>query len=382
METMRQQRVRWNSDAECIEGSRQASPRRQVSPFAAANEAEVDKTGDAINMKTTATLSGAGGQHLARELAAWWKDRSVTDSIKPLPKNAWERVELNVKTYYDRPIGAVLNVVYDVLQLSSGRDKFCAILQNYAKIASAAFSAPDSDRYWMFRSIEDSLSEGRKIFRFFKEYREIYKVRRGFHRMQLGIAEHGLGSVPMICGTLDVFAHLSSFFFYLFDNLLWAASVGIVGSAEGPIWQIKMWRGRRRDGAVMSLLGGAANIKRRKDLASIFRIVFAFIANVLLLRKAIRDCEGEAFRGPDDPRLYHTLELCGMAASFRDLLARLDVAPMKSQVNIGLLGIVGATCGLWSNWRKVTADQCGTKQFVTVAERRALSEGDLSRFAP
>lgn len=332
--------------------------------------------------KSTATLSGAGGKHLAQELAQWWKSRHSAEAgeLEPQPMNAWERVELKVKTYYDRPVGAVFNVVYDMLQFSSGRDKFCAILQNYAKIASAAFSRPDSERHWMYRGVEDSLSDGRKIFRFFKEFREVYKIRRGFHRMQAGIAESGLASVPTACGTLDVLAHVSSFFFYLFDNLVWAASVGIVRSKEVPRWQRQMWHGRRRNGAVISFMGGISNIKRKKNLTSIFRIFCAFVANVLLLRKAIIECaaSGGAFLGPDDPRLYHTIELLGMSASFRDLLSRLDVSPMSSQINIGLLGILSATCGLWSNWRKVRKDQCGTKQFLTVAERRALSHSDLA----
>ena len=69
--------------------------------------------------------------------------------------------------------------------------------------------------------MKDSLSDGRKIFRLFKEFREVYKacsefalvepiapwhqqVRRGWSRFCQGAQEHGTLSVPAICGVLDM----------------------------------------------------------------------------------------------------------------------------------------------------------------------------------
>merc|ERR1712061_328795 len=78
---------------------------------------------------------------------------------------------------------------------------------------------------------------------------------------------------------------------------------------------------------------------------------------------------GGTFEGPDDSRLFHTLELIGMAVSFRDLLSRLDMMPMMSESQSGLLGMLGSAVGLWSNWRKVCKDQCGTKTFSPVMKR-------------
>lgn len=238
-----------------------------------------------------ATLSGASGRHLALELASWMRSRAASDfdDAELEPQNAWEQMELKVKAYYDKPVGGFFRLMYDLLQFSSGRDKLCAFLQNFAKLASSALAKPDSERHWMWRGIEDSMSDGRKIFRFFKEFREVYKMRRGLHRMQLGIQECGLISIATTCGTLDVLAHMSSFVFYLFDNLIWAASVGIVRAKEVPRWQRDMWQGGRRNGAVIIFFGGVALIKRRKNIASFWRIVFAFWANVLLLKKAIED---------------------------------------------------------------------------------------------
>ena len=64
------------------------------------------------------------------------------------------------------------------------------------------------------------------------------------------------------------------------------------------------------------------------------------LANILLLKKAVSDCSerGGAFQGCDDPRLFHSLEIMGMAASLRDLLSRLGVAPLQDHAYIGVLG--------------------------------------------
>jgi len=215
------------------------------------------------------------------------------------------------------------------------------------------------------------LSDGRKIFRLFKEFREVYKVRRGLNRLMEGLADGGVLCIPAVCGFLDTLGHTASLFYYSFDNILWAASVGLVRSKEVPKWQRKMWQGFRRNGAVISWLGGVATVKRRKNLASIWRLVFAFIANVLLLKKALETCasRGGTFQGPDDPRLFHTLELIGMAANFRILWSKLGYTRMSHEM-LGILAMLASACGIWSNWRKVRRKKCGTKQFLTAVERR------------
>ncbi|CAE7446454.1 Contig2860.g3064 [Symbiodinium microadriaticum] len=156
-----------------------------------------------------------------------------------------ETLNWHVSTVYDERVGTAFNFIYDVLQFSSGRDKFCALMQGYCKFASEVFSEPDSERHWMYRGMEDSLSDGRKIFRLFKEFREVYKVRRGWSRFSQGAQEHGTLSVPAACGVLDMLGHTCSFFYYLGDNLLWAASVGLVRSKEVPQMQRRMWKGFR-----------------------------------------------------------------------------------------------------------------------------------------
>jgi len=298
---------------------------------------------------------------------------SLTSPTNASPTNAWETVELGVSVVYDRPLGAVFNFLYDVLQFSSGRDKLCALIQGYAKFASVALSKPGSETQMMYRGIEDSLSDARKIFRFFKEYREVYKVRRGMHRFSEGVSDGGILCIPAICGIFDTLGHIASFFYYLLDNLLWAASVGIVRSKEVPKFQRQMWDGLRRNGAVISRFGGIANVKRNKNLASIWRLVFGFSANCLLLKRALELCSSSRaagrFQGPDDPRLFHSIELLGMAANFRILRSKLGYSRM-SHAHLGLLAMLASACGIWSNWRKVVRKKCGTKNFVTTVDRR------------
>mmetsp|Transcript_14119 Transcript_14119/g.29552 ORF Transcript_14119/g.29552 Transcript_14119/m.29552 type:complete len:387 (+) Transcript_14119:68-1228(+) len=318
------------------------------------------------------TISGASGKFLSEELQKWLPTRAKESYSTASPRKLLEWCELGVVECYDRPFSAIFNFIYDVLQFSSGRDKLCALMQGYAKFASAALSAPDSERHWMYRGIEDSISDGRKIFRLFKEFREVYKVRRGLNRLMEGISEGaGLRSIPAACGALDVLGHSASFFYYLFDNVLWAASVGLIRSKEVPRWQKKMWQGLRKNGQVLRFLGGVARVKRRKNLASIWRIIFACSANALLLKKALQTSrlQGGVFQGPDDPRLFHTLELVGMAASFRVLLSKLGYVKL-SHSRSGLLAMIAAVCGIWVNWRKVRRKKCGTKWFVNDVERR------------
>ncbi|CAJ1450410.1 unnamed protein product [Effrenium voratum] len=275
------------------------------------------------------------------------------------PSHVLETLNWHVAVY-DVHVSTPFNFIYDVLQFSSGRDKFCALMQGCAKFASEALATPGSDRHWMFRSVEDSLSDGRKIFRLFKEIREVYKVRRGWSRFSLGCQEDGALSIPATCGVLDMLGHSCSFFYYLGDNLLWAASVGLVRSKEVP----RTWKGgSRENGAILSALGGASSVKRKRNWASMWRLHFAISANILLLYKAVRRLGVRGLEGPDDARLFHSLEILGMLASYQVLLSNLKIHK-ASVTRLGLLAMLAAACGIWSNWRKVRRKNCGAKTFV------------------
>lgn len=282
-----------------------------------------------------------------------------------------ETLNWHVSTVYDVHVGQPFNFIYDVLQFSSGRDKFCALMQGYAKFASEVLAKPDSERHWMYRGIEDSLSDGRKIFRLFKEFREVYKVRRGWSRFSQGAQEEGTFSIPAACGVLDMLGHTCSFFYYLGDNLLWAASVGLVRSKEVPKMQRRMWKGFRKNGAILNSLGGVSNVKQKRNWASIWRLNFAIGANILLFYKAVVRLGWKSLEGPDDARLFHTLEIIGMLASYRVLLSKLNILK-ASHARLGLLAMLAAACGIWSNWRKVRRKKCGTKTFVVASKNQKV----------
>lgn len=330
-----------------------------------------------LEVATAAVASGANGLNLA--------EASLRRAVSPVAAadeltRTLEKMELKVATYYDTRFGLVFNFLYDVLHLSSGRDKFLAVLQGYAEFASAALAIGEGGvgRQRMYRAMQESLSDGRKIFRLFKEFREVYKVRRGFHRMLEGIAEDGVVSVMATCGFLDICGHCCSFVYYLFDNLLWAASVGLVRIKKPPPFVEESWRGLATNGRTVDAIGGVRALKWWRNFASISRLNFAITANALLLVRAVRSLQRSgdtSFQGPDDPRVFHTLELIGMFASYRILLSKLHMRPMKFHSVLGILAMVAAICGLWPNWRKVVKKKFGSKKFITIKERRQSDNG-------
>merc|ERR550532_3097268 len=117
---------------------------------------------------------------------------------------------------------------YDVTLFSSGRDNFCSFIQGAARVGQALLSPTFAELQKKLRSVEVNLSDGRKIFRLFKELREIYKIRRGWNRMVKGMIDEAIVSSAALCGVFDIFAHMASAVYYFLDNVLWAVHVGIL----------------------------------------------------------------------------------------------------------------------------------------------------------
>ncbi len=279
--------------------------------------------------------------------------------------------------HYDRFQAPIFNFFYDILQLSSGRDKVVAFIQNFAKFSSDALCRADSEIHWICRGVEDNLSDSRKVFRFLKWLREVYKVRRGLHRADLGLKKSGILSIDFTCGVMDVLGHTCSFLYFLLDNLLWATSVGVLQTKAVPafIQQLDWYDATvpRRNGSVVRLLGGVTGIKRMKNYSSMFRLYFALTANVFLLYQAWRS-RGRAVREDaeqqvtstvarsalDDPLLFHSLEVLGMLCNLRVLFSKLNVPGWRaSHAKLGLLGMAAALQGVWRNWRKVVQKKVG-----------------------
>jgi hypothetical protein len=297
---------------------------------------------------------------------------------------------IEARLHYDKFQAPVFNFFYDILQLSSGRDKVVAFIQNFAKFGSDALCLVDSERYWIFRGVEENLSDSRKVFRFLKWLREVYKVRRGLHRADEGLKKSGVCSIDFSCGVMDVLGHTCSFFYFLLDNLTWAVSVGVL-QANNQVPDGRIQRRPRVDGLVVAWLGGEKGMKRWKNYSSMYRLYFALAANVLLLYKCWRDrrrqraqaatpalgsslgssssgggAGGSSASSPlDDPLLFHSLEVLGMLCNYRVLLSKLGVAGWgASHAYMGFLGMAAASQGVWRNWRKVVQKKCGSKFFT------------------
>lgn len=138
---------------------------------------------------------------------------------------------------YDTVFFFLFNFFYDVLHLSSGRDKLLAFIQNFCKYQYGKL-APETEKAHTYLRVHDSLSSSRKAFRFLKWVREVYKIRRGIDRFESGYEQGGLRCIPAMCGMLDICGHSCSFGYYLIDNILWGASVGIftVPKSKDYIW--------------------------------------------------------------------------------------------------------------------------------------------------
>ena len=280
-----------------------------------------------------------------------------------------------METTYDKKMSPLFNFFYDILQLSSGRDKVVAFIQNFAKFASDAplLCTPEGEMYWVWRGVESNLSDSRKVFRFLKWLREVYKVRRGVHRAKLGYQE-GVASIGFTCGVMDVCGHACSFLYFLLDNILWATSVGLIRSKEKRMHLIGSFvreENYRHNSSLVHWLGGVRGIKTWKNYASFYRLMFALAANILLLYKSLRrrqsDSPGAEKRKRkfdlDDPKLFHSLEILGMLCNFVILNSKLGFRA-RSHLAMGLLGMLAAAQGVWRNWRKVLAKKCGSKHFT------------------
>lgn len=70
--------------------------------------------------------------------------------------------------------------------------------------------------------IEQSMSEGRKIFRLFKFLDEVKAIIKDLRSQK-----------PIYLRTLMLLSHISAFFFYILDNTLWAIKIGILRYEQG-----------------------------------------------------------------------------------------------------------------------------------------------------
>jgi len=286
------------------------------------------------------------------------------------PRQLVEYLNDNLSAHYDAgAMGTFVNMFYDITLFSSGRDNLCSFIQGAARAGQAMLDPTHGELQKKLHSVEENLSDGRKIFRLFKELREIYKMRRGWNRMVKGMVDEGMVSSAAMCGLFDIFAHTASAIYYFLDNVLWAVHVGILKGAQRQFVV-------ESPGIVQSL-GGVQKVVRRKNFASITRLGFALTANMILLWKEIGKVRDSKL-SKDDKRLYHMLEIFSMLLSCRLLSSTLGWAPI-SRLHSGILAMLIAVCGMRKNWRKVLRARCGSQLYTT---RRRFSSSQSIQATP
>jgi hypothetical protein len=350
-----------------------------------------------INDANYATVTGATGQCLAKELrqklAQADKPRKnlniETNGVRealtyPLVRKMQSGMQYSCSAY-DEVGSPFFTFFYDVLQLSSGRDKLCAFVQNFAKFASDSLAAPDSERHLIWRSVESDISSSRKVFKLFKWIREVYKIRRGIHRIEDGKKTNGntYFCIDAVCGMLDTFGRVIGFNYFVLDNIVWAVSVGLVQGKQVPSMMRSQdeLRFNRKNGLLVRMLGGITGIKRNKNIASLIRSYIGIAANMLLLYKAVKykwaQLETEKkeqnwanILSPahaDDAVFFHIFEICGTYAGLLTLFSKLKIKGWKqTHTAMGILGMFQSATGIWRNWRKVIKKNCGAKQFPSL----------------
>lgn len=122
-------------------------------------------------------------------------------------------------------VSVTANSVSNILSSTRGREKFLSLIQYAAQLYKETMKSyvrfKDIDSPVSLKnakSIERSMSNGRKLFRvlmFVDEYANIEKIIK-----TININNWNEG--------LKLLSHCASFVFYILDNLVWAADIGII----------------------------------------------------------------------------------------------------------------------------------------------------------
>ena len=100
-----------------------------------------------------------------------------------------------------------------LLKTSKGRDKLCALVQNFSKFWSITAYELDTAGHAVWRGVENNISDGRKIFRFLKFIPEAAKGRDSFRRSLC------LTGFARTRTQLECLARVTSCMYYFLDNV-------------------------------------------------------------------------------------------------------------------------------------------------------------------
>ena len=122
-------------------------------------------------------------------------------------------------------------MLYKTMQSSKGRNKICGIIQYAAKfryycnihsnipdVMEALKNVENKKSVLMSGRIVDSMSKGRKIFRFLKFVDEFYKITELVKKRS---------KFNKLLTNMMILSRVGSFFYYILDNFMWAINTGI-----------------------------------------------------------------------------------------------------------------------------------------------------------
>jgi len=153
---------------------------------------------------------------------------SVSDFAEMLNKTVKKNAKLPV--YSGQFLVSTASSVSSLMSSSKGRDKICSFIQYCAHFYFTCVensNIPEVQLQYKngeFKSarlclkIKESMSQGRKIFRFLKFLDEL-KTIQNFLKTT---------NKPLILKVLITLRHVSSFFYYILDNTLWGVKTGVL----------------------------------------------------------------------------------------------------------------------------------------------------------
>jgi hypothetical protein len=109
----------------------------------------------------------------------------------------------------------------NLMNTSKGRDKFCQLIQYFCTFYTTCMK--ESDVYGplvkqkaiksvlKMKSMENNISSGRKIFRLLKFIDEFEELNNAIHNKDF----------TPIMRRLKILSSICSFFYFLFDNIIW-----------------------------------------------------------------------------------------------------------------------------------------------------------------
>lgn len=158
-------------------------------------------------------------------------------------------------------VSQTANSISQVLYTSQGREAFLALLQYCAELYKECmkdYTYFNAAEHWTnsvqnARSVEHSMSSGRKMIRLFRFLDEVGAIERLLERT----------GTWQVLSVLQLLSHSCSFLYYVLDNLVLASSIGVISHVIAAI---------------------NVRWKSTKDMSSLVRVLLAISISCLNLR--------------------------------------------------------------------------------------------------